>query len=162
MARLKSGSSSELQVEILRALWNPQIIVSKLTGGLLDLHEGETDWDCSHRLFIFDHSGLYIHKSIHAIDAQKIRLEELFLGSITAQVETFCFHYCNFEIMLRVQQVSGLLHSIIPVCHFRIAKVSLDLLIVRQQDPLITFIDLPSVGHPVMSLGASLWQQKSS
>lgn len=70
VARLKSGSSSELQVEILRALWNPQVILSKVTRGLLELHEGETDWDCSNLItFIFDHSGLYIHKSIHAIDA---------------------------------------------------------------------------------------------
>lgn len=61
-----------------------------------------------------------------------------------------------------VKQVSGFLHSIIPVCHFRIAKVSLDLLIIRQWDPMTTFLDLPSVGHPVMSLGASLWKQKSN
>lgn len=63
VARLKSGSSSELQVEILRASWNPQVIVLNLTRGLLELHEGETDWVCSNRpfTFIFDHPGLYIH-----------------------------------------------------------------------------------------------------
>lgn len=38
VARLKSGSSSELQVEILRTSWSLQVILSKLTCGLLELH----------------------------------------------------------------------------------------------------------------------------
>lgn len=64
--------------------------------------------------------------------------------------------------MLMVQQVSDLLDSIIPECHLRVAKVFLNVLVIRQRDPLTPGLDLPSVGHPVMSLEATIWQQKSS
>lgn len=88
-------------------------------------------------------------------------------GLVTAQLDGFYSNVLiitiHFYLLLMVKQVCKLSQYLIPViCLFRIAEVLLNGLIIRQRSPLTVFLDLPPIGHPVMSFDASLWQEISS
>lgn len=105
--------------------------------------------------------AFYIPKSIFTHGKSHSGIQ-IFPASVTAQVDRL---YSNLLIITRhLLQLLLLMveQYLIPACRFRIAEVLLNLLIIRQRSPLTIFVDLPPVGHPVMSFGASLWQQISS